>query len=92
MTKYKLSPEAKDDLIRIYSYGISKFGKVQAEVYLSELLNCFDRISKNPYHYQSVNHIVLGYRRYVHKSDSIYYRIVASTVEIMAIVGRQDFG
>lgn len=28
MANYRLSPEAKDDLIRIYRYGIFKFGEV----------------------------------------------------------------
>lgn len=37
MANYRLSPEAKDDLIRIYSYGIFKFGVVQADLHLSEL-------------------------------------------------------
>ncbi|EDZ65316.1 hypothetical protein NOC27_1994 [Nitrosococcus oceani AFC27] len=31
-----------------------------------------------------------GYRRSVCGSDSVYYRIVGETVEIMAIIGRQD--
>ncbi|MEM8937916.1 MAG: type II toxin-antitoxin system RelE/ParE family toxin [Bacteroidota bacterium] len=92
MTKYKLSPEAKEDLIRIYNYGISMFGLAQADHYLSQLLNCFERIAKNPNQYQSVDHIIPGYRRCVHKSDSIYFIANEKSIEIMAIVGRQDFG
>ncbi|MEM9078220.1 MAG: type II toxin-antitoxin system RelE/ParE family toxin [Bacteroidota bacterium] len=92
MTKYKLSPEAKDDLVRIYNYGISKFGQTKADLYLSELLNCFKRIVKNPNQYPSVNHVASGYRRCVHKSDSIYFRVKENSIEIIAIVGRQDFG
>ena len=91
MTKYRLSPEAKDDLIRIYNYGIVQFGEVQAERYLSELFNCFTNITKNPEQYQSVDDIILGYRKCVHKSDSIYFRINVSVVEVMAIVGRQNW-
>ena len=92
MTKYKLSPEAKDDLVRIYNYGMTKFGQAQADLYLSELLSCFERIVKNPNQYPFVNHIVSGYRRCVHKSDSIYFKMNENSIEIMAIVGRQDFG
>ncbi|MEM6517148.1 MAG: type II toxin-antitoxin system RelE/ParE family toxin [Bacteroidota bacterium] len=92
MTKYKLSPEGKDDLVRIYTYGISKFGQAQADHYLSELLHSFERIVKNPNQYPLVNHIVPGYRRCVYKSDSIYFKVNANIVQIMAIVGQQDFG
>ncbi len=92
MANYRLSPEAKDDLIRIYTYGMLKFGETQAECYLSELLEEFERISENSEHFQSVDEIILGYRRCVHKADSIYYRILNDIFEIMAIVGRQDIG
>ncbi|WP_420603557.1 type II toxin-antitoxin system RelE/ParE family toxin [Flagellimonas sp.] len=92
MTKYKLSPEAKDDLIRIYNYGLIQFGEAQAEKYIVELLDAFKRLTENPEHFPSVEEIAPGYRRCVHKSDSIYFKVIANTVEVMAIVGRQDFG
>ena len=92
MTKYRLSPEEKDDLVWIYNYGITQFGQAHADLYLSELLNCFEHIVKNPNQYPSVNHIVAGYHRCVHKADSIYFRVNTNTVEIMAVIGRQDFG
>lgn len=31
MANYKLSTEAKDDLIRIYHYGVERFGATEAE-------------------------------------------------------------
>ncbi len=46
MANYRLLPEAKDDLIRIYKYGIMRFGEVHANLYLSELLDEFKRICK----------------------------------------------
>ena len=33
MAKYKLSNEAKNDLIRIHQYGVSKFGITQVDKY-----------------------------------------------------------
>lgn len=92
MPNYRLSPEAKDDLIGIYNYGVIRFGEVQAELYLSELLNEFERIVKNPEHFQAMDDILPGYRRCVYKASSIYFRITLDTVEIMAIVSRQDIG
>nr|WP_299386222.1 type II toxin-antitoxin system RelE/ParE family toxin [Allomuricauda sp.] len=91
MDTYRLSPEAKDDLVRIYNYGIKQFGQQQAEIYIAELLAAIERLTKNPGHFQSVDEIVPGYRRCVHKADTIYFRLKKNTVEIMAVVGRQDW-
>ena len=90
MAKYKLSNVAKDDLIRIHRYGTKRFGIIQADKYFESFFEYFDIIARNPYSFESVDFIKDGYRRCVCGSDSIFYRISEDTVEIMAIVGRQD--
>jgi toxin ParE1/3/4 len=90
MAEYKLSNEAKEDLIRIHHYGVESFGMTQADKYFDSLFHCFDIISQRPYAFESVDYIKGGYRRCVCGSDSIFYRINNSVVEIMAIIGRQD--
>lgn len=90
MAKYRLSNEAKEDLIRIHHYGIKTFGMAQADKYYDTFFAYFDIIAQWPYSFESVNHIKTGHRRCVCGSDSIYYKINEDMVEIMAIVGRQD--
>lgn len=90
MADYKLSNEAKEDLIRIHQYGIHKFGMAQADNYFHTFFEYFDIIAQNPYSFESVDFIKKGYRRCPCGSDSIYYKINNGIVEIMAIVGRQD--
>ena len=90
MTKYRLSNAAKDDLIRIHHYGVNRFGVRQADKYFDSFFKYFEIIAQRPYSFESVDYIKQGYRRCVSGVDSIYYRIVDETVEIMAIVGRQD--
>ncbi len=90
MAKYRFSNVAKDDLIRIHRYGIKRFGIIQADKYFESFFEYFDIIAQNPYSFESVDFIKDGYRRCVCGSDSIFYRIIEDTVEIMAIVGRQD--
>ena len=90
MAKYKLSNEAKDDLIRIYHYGVENFGINQADKYFNALFKSFDIIAQRPFSYESINNIKAGYRRCVYGSDSIYFRVQNNTVEIMAIIGKQD--
>ena len=90
MTNYKLSNEAKNDLIRIHQYGIVKFGMAQADNYFETFFEYFDLIAQRPYSFESMDHLKKGYRRCVCGSDSIFYKINGEVVEIMAIVGRQD--
>ena len=90
MTNYRLSNTAKEDLIRIHHYGIITFGEKQADKYFESFFEYFDRISKNPYLFESIDYIKIGYRRCICGSDSIYFRINNNRVEIMSIIGRQD--
>ena len=90
MSKYKLSNEAKEDLIRIHQYGVRKFGMSQADKYYSSFFEYFNIIAQRPLSFESVDYIKAGYRRCVCGSDSIYYKVNGDTVEIMAIVGMQD--
>ena len=90
MANYRLSNEAKEDLIRIHRYGVEKFGMAQADKYYNSFFEYFDIIAQRPFSFESIDYIRNGYRRCACGVDSIYYRIRNGTVEIMAIVGRQD--
>jgi len=90
MPEYKLSNEAKEDLIRIHHYGVEKFGVTQADKYFDSFFEYFDIIAQRPFSFESVDYIKTGYRCCVCGSDSIFYRINIGVVEIMAIIGRQD--
>ena len=90
MAAYRLSNAAKEDLIRIHHYGVEKFGMAQADKYFDSFFDYFDIIAQRPFSFESVDDIKKGYRRCVCGSDCIYYRINNGSVEIMAIIGRQD--
>jgi len=89
MADYRLSNYAREDLIRIHQYGVRKFGMRQADKYFHAFFECFDRIATNPYHFESVDSIRIGYRRCVCGVDTIYFRINENMVEIISIIGRQ---
>jgi len=90
MANYKLSNDAKDDLIRIHHYGVKKFGVTQADKYFNSFFEYFDIIAQRPFSFESVDFIKTGYRRCPCGSDNIYYRVHNEAVEIMSIIGRQD--
>jgi len=82
MVKYRISNEAENDLIRIHHYGVEKFGMVQADKYFDSFFESFDSIAQRPFSFEAADHIKKGYRRCVCG--------VENTVEIIAIIGRQD--
>ena len=90
MVKYKLTNEAKNDLIRIHHYGVERFGMTHADKYFESFFEYFDSIAERPFSFESVDYIKKGYRPCVCGIDSIYYKINEIRVEIMAIVGMQE--
>ncbi len=90
MANYRISNAAKEDLIRIHHFGVQKFGMIQADKYFDSFFKYFEIIAERPYAFESVDFIKKRYRRCVCGSDSIFYKINKETVEIMAIIGRQD--
>ena len=92
MADFRLSNVAKSDLIRIHQYGVEKFGMAQADKYFDSFFKCFEMIAQRPFSFEAVEHIKTGYRRCVCGSDSIYFKLSEdeNTVDIMAIVGRQN--
>ena len=91
MANYKLSNVAKEDLIRIHYYGVKRIGIKQADKYFESFFVHFDLIAKNPQSFESVDFIKSGYRRCLGGVDSIFYKMDGDIVEIMTIIGRQDF-
>ena len=90
MADYRLSNEAKNDLIRIHQYRVVKFGVAQADKYFETFFEYSDMIAQRPYSFESMDYLKKGYRRCVCGVDSIFYRINGEVVDIMAIIGRQD--
>ena len=90
MADYRLSEEAREDLIVIALHGDEHFGVEQSNKYRDQLKNRFSVLADTPLLYPAVDHIRDGYRRSVCGAHSIYYRIDGQSVEIMRVLGRQD--
>lgn len=65
-----------------------RFGVKQADKYFDAFFDNFELISKNPFLFESVDHLRKGYRNCPCQSDSMYFRLNEDVVEIMAIIGR----
>lgn len=90
-SSYRLSNIAVEDLTRIHQYGVETFGTAAAEIYIDQFFDHFEKIASRPWAFEEVPHIRSGYRRCVCGVDSIYFRQLHATVEIIAIIRRQDF-
>lgn len=91
MYNYILTREAKEDLLRIYEYGVFVFGESQAEKYLKTLHICFEKIASNPFMFPVVEKYEHIDRFCVCGVDTIYYKIKELHIEIITIIGRQNF-
>jgi toxin ParE1/3/4 len=91
MASFSLTPKASADIDRIYDFGIDRFGLTQANQYLDALEQRFNEIAETPLLYPAVDHIRAGHRRSVCGVHTIYYRINTKGVEIIRVIGQQDF-
>ena len=91
MANYKLSKLAKEDLMRIHEYGTRNFGASRAEKYFHAFFDRFEELAQRPYSFEDVSYIASGYRRCISGVDTIYFRVENESVEIMTIIGRQEF-
>lgn len=92
MTKHNLivTLAADQDLDDLYTEGFTKWGERQADRYYDGILSRFELIRENPMMFQAVDHIREGYRHCVYEKHSIYFVIGGDTVEVRAVVKRQD--
>ncbi|MEO9516436.1 MAG: type II toxin-antitoxin system RelE/ParE family toxin [Paracoccaceae bacterium] len=92
MKKYNLriTNVADQDLDDAYAEGFKSWGVGQADRYYDGILSRFERICENPMMYQAADDVREGYRRSVYEKHSIYYVIDGDTVEVRAVVKRQD--
>ncbi len=91
MYNYRLSFEAEEDILRIFEFGLGRFGFKQANKYYGMLFECFAKIASNPLMFPEVTKYKHIDRFCVCGVDTIYFNIKEDEIEIITIIGRQDF-
>ncbi|MDE1992953.1 MAG: type II toxin-antitoxin system RelE/ParE family toxin [Rhizobiaceae bacterium] len=86
MARYELSARANGEFREIYLDGIEKFGLLQADRYLDELIHCFELLADNPFMGRKAEAIAATARRHEHKSHIILYEETDYGAIIQAIV------
>jgi len=91
MSSYRLSPEAKDDLLDIRAYTQKKRGIQRAQKYIDALEKRCDELAQSPYMGRERPEIKSGYRSIAEGKHVIFYRVSDSGIEILRIPhGRMD--
>ena len=91
MYSYHLSLEAEEDIVRIFEFGFARFGLQQANKYYDMLFDCYAKIASNPLMFPVVTKYKNIERFCVCGVDTIYFNIKGDEIEIITIIGRQDF-
>ena len=91
MYNLHLTIDAEEDIERIYEYGLGRFGLQQANKYYDMLFECFDKIASNPFLFPVVINYEDVERYCVCGVNTIFYNVDGYEIEIVTIVGRQDF-
>lgn len=86
-----ISPGTKDDLRKIYQYGIHKWVKTRASNYIDNLKTQFWSLTKHPQLGVERDELLSAMRSLSVESHVIFYRTNRQQIEIIRVLhGRQD--
>ena len=83
--RYRVSAEARQDLLEIGRFTEREWGRTQRNHYLAQLDEAFDLIGANPQIGQACDEILSGYRKFAQGAHVIYYR-TSELVEIIRVL------
>jgi toxin ParE1/3/4 len=86
MPAYGLTKKALDDLRSIARYTEKTWGREQRNKYLSKLDSSFQMLTHDPQLGRACDEIKQGYHRHHVGRHLIFYRLIASRVEIIRIL------
>ena len=86
MARHRLSELAEDDMLDIFLFGATQFGRNQALAYQIELENCFAMLADHPRIGRSARALGYGIRRHEHASHVVLYREDEFGILILAVV------
>jgi len=85
--RYEFTQAADADLTELYTFTYVEFGEIQADTYFQSLEESLMRLAESPKLGANVSSLREGYRRFVHKSHSIYYKMIRSGIRVVRILG-----
>lgn len=92
MSRYRLSPAARNDLEQIWSFGEERWGADRAERYLREIQHLLESLASGRRQGRSCETIRAGYFKAPVGAHVIFYRLYGGDVDVSRILHqRMDF-
>ena len=85
MSKFRITPRARDDLKNIGRYTERQWGKSQRNAYLKNFVNRFHWLAENPRLGKHRSDVTEGYYSYPQGQHIIFYLIGQASIEIIGI-------
>lgn len=89
MPHFRLTPDAKSDLIEIRRYTIQQWGAVQSQKYLSELQQTIRLLAKTPTLGKQRPEVASGVLSFPYVSHVIYYVIHAHQLVVFGVLHKR---
>lgn len=89
MSNYRLTGDAKSDLIEIRRFTLNQWGDVQSKKYLSELHETISLLSETPSIGKLRSDIGEGVLSFPYVSHIIYYLVVEKTLIVFGILHKR---
>ena len=86
MSRYVLTPKAKDDLSGIWDYTETTWGTRQAEIYVRLIERGINLIAADPRRGRPCDDIRPGYRRFSVGSHVVYFREGEGAITVVRIL------
>lgn len=86
MLKYVLSPQAEDDLDKIWEYSAYTWSATQAEKYFDQIIDAIILLTKESKAGKSIDYVAPGYRKFSVKSHLIIYKILDDSIDVIRIL------
>lgn len=88
---YKLTPQAKEDLLGIMIYTLDVWGQSQTKAYVSGLKTTFSKLEFSPNIGKNIDFVRVGYQIFFYKKHVIFYRMT-DCLEVVRIINQdQDY-
>lgn len=86
VSRYSLTPAARDDLTSIWRYTAKTWSQKQADAYITEITTSFEALISGARLGRPADHIRSGYRSLLIRSHVAYYKIVGTTLVVVRIL------
>ena len=84
--RFRLKPQAIDDLESIYHYSYQNFGYFRAEQYIKDLDSAFHQLAQEPNLGRNYNHVRPGLLAFNVVSHSVFYQLSSYGIQILRIL------